>query len=61
MLSSAKEDLDLVDIAAEEFELMGVWDYFYGNIAVDQDLLTHYVKLQHYDELANHKYFIGIN
>ena len=38
------------DIGA--FVLMGVWDHFYPNSAIDNDISTHYVNLPHYCFLA---------
>jgi colanic acid biosynthesis protein WcaH len=49
----AEVELGLSDIAAENFELMGVWDHFYDNSALDQDISTHYVNLPHYAELKS--------
>ena len=48
LLRITEAELGLRGIAVEEFELMGVWDHFYGNSAVDQDLSTHYVSLPLY-------------
>ena len=36
-----------------EFRLMGVWDHFYNNSALDQDISTHYVNLPHYAEFQS--------
>ena len=41
-------ELGLSVIAVEDFSLMGVWDHFYNNSAVDQQISTHYVNLPHY-------------
>jgi colanic acid biosynthesis protein WcaH len=41
-------ELGLSYIHVEKFELMGVWDHFYNNSVVDQDISTHYVNLPHY-------------
>jgi len=30
------------------FKLMGVWDHFYENSAVDKEISTHYINLPHY-------------
>tara|TARA_B100000780_G_scaffold183409_1_gene128725 strand:- start:179 stop:658 length:480 start_codon:yes stop_codon:yes gene_type:complete len=43
-------ELGLSDIAVEDFALIGIWDHFYNNSAVDQDISTHYVNLPHYAE-----------
>ena len=31
-----------------EFKLMGVWDHFYSDSVMDENLSTHYVNLPHY-------------
>ena len=31
-----------------EFKLMGVWDHFYTNSVMDENISTHYVNLPHY-------------
>jgi colanic acid biosynthesis protein WcaH len=41
-------ELGLSDVPVEKFELMGVWDHFYSNSVVDQDISTHDVNLPHY-------------
>ena len=48
LLRIAKAELGLYDITVENFFLMGVWDHFYNNSALDQDISTHYVNLPHY-------------
>ena len=53
LLRIAEVELGLSGISVEEFELMCVWDHFYGNSAVDQDLSTHYVNLPHYSEFKS--------
>jgi len=53
LLRIAEVELGLSGIAVEDFALMGVWDHFYGNSAVDQDLSTHYVNLPHYAEFKS--------
>ncbi len=53
LLRIAESELGLSGISVEEFELMCVWDHFYGNSAVDQDLSTHYVNLPHYAEFKS--------
>lgn len=42
----AKAELGL-SITSDAFELMGVWDHFYENSAIDEDISTHYVNLPH--------------
>jgi len=41
-------ELGLSDVPVEKFKLMGLWDHFYRNSVVDQDISTHYVNLPHY-------------
>lgn len=36
-----------IKIAAEDCQLMGVWDHFYRNSAVSAEVSTHYVNLPH--------------
>lgn len=49
----AKAELGLSGIVVKEFELMGVWDHFYNNSALDENTSTHYVNLPHYVELKS--------
>ena len=46
-------ELGLSDIAVEDFALMGMWDHFYSNSALDQNTSTHYVNLPHYAEFKS--------
>ena len=48
LLRIAEVELGLSGIAVEDFSLMGVWDHFYNNSALDQNTSTHYVNLPHY-------------
>jgi colanic acid biosynthesis protein WcaH len=48
LLRIAEAELGLSGISVEDFSLMGVWDHFYNNSALDQDISTHYVNLPHY-------------
>ena len=48
LLRIVKAELGLCDIAVEDFSLMGVWDHFYNNSALDENTSTHYVNLPHY-------------
>ena len=48
LLRITKVELGLRDMLVEDFSLMGVWDHFYKNSAVGQDVSTHYVNLPHY-------------
>lgn len=42
----AKTELGLT-VKSDDFELMGVWDHFYENSAMDEGISTHYVNLPH--------------
>ena len=53
LLRIAKAELDLCDIAVEDFSLMGIWDHFYNNSALDQKASTHYVNLPHYAQFIS--------
>jgi colanic acid biosynthesis protein WcaH len=52
LLRIAEVELGLSDIAVEDFALMGMWDHFYSNSALDQNTSTHYVNLPHYAGLT---------
>lgn len=41
-------ELGLSGLSVEEFSLMGIWDHFYKNSALDRRLSTHYLNLPHY-------------
>ena len=53
LLRIVKAELGLCDITVENFALMGVWDHFYHNSALDHDISTHYVNLPHYAEFQS--------
>ena len=53
LLRIVKAELGLCDIAVENFSLMGIWDHFYSNSALDQSISTHYVNLPHYAEFQS--------
>ena len=53
LLRIAEVELGLSDIAVEDFALMGMWDHFYSNSALDQNTSTHYVNLPHYAEFKS--------
>ena len=53
LLRIAEVELGLNGIAVEGFSLMGMWDHFYSNSALDQDISTHYVNLPHYAEFQS--------
>jgi len=53
LLRIAKVELGLGGIAVKDFALMGVWDHFYSNSALDQNTSTHYVNLPHYAEFKS--------
>lgn len=42
----AQTELGL-SVNSDDFELMGVWDHFYENSAIDEVISTHYVNLPH--------------
>lgn len=48
LLRIAEVELCLSSIEVEDFTLMGMWDHFYKNSALDQNTSTHYVNLPHY-------------
>jgi colanic acid biosynthesis protein WcaH len=43
----ALDELGLRPGDCDHFELMGVWDHFYPNSAMDENISTHYVNLPH--------------
>ena len=49
----AEVELGLSGVAVEDFDLMGVWDHFYSNSALDQKTSTHYVNLALYAEFKS--------
>ena len=53
LLMIAEVELGLSGVAVEDFSLMGMWDHFYTNSALDQDISTHYVNLPHYAEFKS--------
>jgi colanic acid biosynthesis protein WcaH len=53
LLRIAEAELGLSGIAVEGFSLMGMWDHFYSNSALDQNTSTHYVNLPHYAEFQS--------
>ena len=53
LLRIAEAELGLGCIAVEDFSLMGMWDHFYDNSALDQNTSTHYVNLPHYVEFKS--------
>ena len=56
LLRIVKAELDLSHIAVGDFLLMGVWDHFYNNSVVGQDISTHYVNLPHFAEFQSKPY-----
>lgn len=48
LLRVASSELGLDMKTTDCFSLMGVWDHFYANSAVDEEISTHYVNLPHY-------------
>ena len=53
LLRIAEVELGLSGIAVEGFSLMGMWDHFYSNSALDHNTSTHYVNLPHYAEFKS--------
>ena len=53
LLRIAEAELGLSGIEVEDFALMGMWDHFYNNSALDENTSTHYVNLPHYAELQS--------
>ena len=53
LLRIAKVELGFSSIVVEDFLLMGMWDHFYHNSAIDQNTSTHYVNLPHYAEFIS--------
>ena len=53
LLRIVKAELGLCGTRLESCSLMGVWDHFYNNSAVDQGVSTHYVNLPHYAEFKS--------
>lgn len=53
LLRIVEAELGLSGITVEDFALMGMWDHFYNNSALDQNTSTHYVNLPHYAELKS--------
>ena len=53
MLRIAEVELGFSVIAVEDSSLMGMWDHFYSNSALDQNTSTHYVNLPHYAEFKS--------
>lgn len=44
----ALSELGLQVDGSEHFRLMGVWDHFYENSVISENISTHYVNLPHY-------------
>tara|TARA_E500000178_G_C16449465_1_gene499502 strand:- start:6 stop:485 length:480 start_codon:yes stop_codon:yes gene_type:complete len=53
LLRIAEVELGLSCIAVEDFSLIGMWDHFYNNSALDENTSTHYVNLPHYEEFQS--------
>ena len=53
MLRIAEAELGLSGIVVEDFSLMGMWDHFYSNSALDHDISTHYVNLPHCEKFQS--------
>ena len=48
-----KSELNIAHVDVGAYSLMGIWDHFYNNSAVDSDITTHYVNLPHYIEFKS--------
>ncbi|XXK59464.1 GDP-mannose mannosyl hydrolase [Porticoccaceae bacterium nBUS_09] len=48
ILRVSQSELGFVIDDLSSFRLMGVWDHFYENSVMDNDMSTHYVNLPHY-------------
>ena len=53
LLRIAEVELGLSGVAVGDFALMGMWDHFYNNSALDHNTSTHYVNLPHYAEFKS--------
>ena len=53
LLRILEVELGLTGIDLEDFTLMGIWDHFYSNSALDQNISTHYVNLPHFAEIKS--------
>ncbi|MDB2510989.1 NUDIX domain-containing protein [Gammaproteobacteria bacterium] len=49
----AEVELGLSGIEVEDFSLMGMWDHFYNNSSLDENISTHYVNLPHYADFQS--------
>ena len=47
----AKDELG-IDIQVSEWQLMGMWDHFYKDSIINEDISTHYVNMPYYYELS---------
>ena len=50
LLRIAEVELELSGIVVEDYSLMGMWDHFYNNSAVDENTSTHCEYIQYYAE-----------
>lgn len=48
LLRIVRTELGLYVTGVEDFVMMGMWDHFYKNSAIDQYISTHYVNLPYY-------------
>jgi colanic acid biosynthesis protein WcaH len=53
LLRIAELEVGLSGIRIENFYLMGLWDHFYNNSALNENISTHYVNLPHYVEFKS--------
>jgi colanic acid biosynthesis protein WcaH len=55
----ALSELGLSITELDDFELMGVWDHFYPNSAIDEGISTHYVDLPHFCRFESKPVVLG--
>jgi len=48
----ARSEMGILVDDLGEFKLMGIWDHFYPNSAVDKNISTHYVNLPHFANIS---------
>ncbi|GAB56986.1 GDP-mannose mannosyl hydrolase wbdQ/wbhG [Glaciecola punicea ACAM 611] len=48
-----------LDLKANQFKLMGVWDHFYEDSVFNEKKSTHYVNLPHFVELNEEPHFMA--
>ena len=51
----ASEELGLTVTGELDAQLMGIWDHFYQDSALDENVSTHYVNLPHFIKLSQYQ------